>query len=138
MSYKNTFVVVSTDCPVDHHQIPVPKGDKLPGHIIEYDLLTRQPYTLDHEGLIFEVYIRRQGMELPLGKAEKKELWDALFSKGHPCMRASALVKRYGFGAHYDTDGRIAIYPMESKEYKQFIADNTITKVPGMRTSRAK
>ncbi|MBX3102634.1 MAG: hypothetical protein KF690_09015, partial [Bacteroidetes bacterium] len=67
----------------------------------------------------------------------REDLWTSLFSKGHPCMRASALVKRYGYGAHYDAQGRIAIFPMESEAYRQLLQEEKVQKVPGMRTRRA-
>jgi len=34
----------------------------------------------------------------------------ALLSKPHPCLRASMLPKRYGWGVHYDGNGRITLY----------------------------
>jgi hypothetical protein len=70
--------------------------------------------------------------------AHRQELWAELFQKGHPCMRASALTKRYGWGAHYNQHGKIALYPMESEEYQQFVQAPTGIKVLGaMRTKRA-
>ncbi len=62
---------------------------------------------------------------------------DAFHSKGQPCMRASALVKRYGFGAQYDRQGRIAIYGMDSQEYARFCADGRVKKLKGMLGKRA-
>lgn len=60
MSYINTFIKVSEDCPVMQSEIPADKPDKKPAHLIQYELLTQKPYTYDHEGLIYEVYIRQK------------------------------------------------------------------------------
>ena len=137
MSYKNAFVQVSEDCPVSQSEIPVAKNGKKTAHLIQYELLTGQPYTYDHESLIYEVYVRRKEIPEALLKTDKPEIWAELFAKGHPCMRASSLVKRYGFGAHYNEEGKIAIYPMESRTYKAFLKDKTVQLFPGMRSKRA-
>ncbi len=120
MSYQNTFIQVAADCPVLESEVPPVRGAKKPQHVLQYELLTEQPYTFDHESLTFEVYVRHKGLldQLP---QRRDELWHELFLKGHPCMRASSLTKRYGWGAHYDEQGRIAIYPMESEEYQRFV-----------------
>lgn len=137
MSYKNAFVQVSADCPVTHAEIPVAKNGRKTAHLIQYELLTTHPYTYDHENLVYEVFVRRE--EIPAGvlKKDKANIWAELFAKGHPCMRASALIKRYGFGAHYNEAGKIAIYPMESKTYRALLKDKSLQQLPGMRSKRA-
>ncbi len=116
MSYINTFIKVADDCPVDKSEIPVAKKDRKPLHLIQYELLKDNPYTIDHEGLIYESFVQQKEIPADTLKEESEKIKAELFSKGHPCLRASALTKRYGFGAHYDDKGKIAIYPVESKE----------------------
>ena len=135
MSYKETFITIASDCPVDKSEIPVSNRAKKPLHIIQYELLTENPYKFDHQELVFKVYVIKEELEIK-SETERKEIWDKLFSKGHPCLRASALTKRYGFGAHYDKNGKIALYPMESKEYQNFINDKSIKKLAGMKNKR--
>ncbi len=135
MSYKQTFITVAPDCPVDTSELPMSNQTKKPIHIIQYELLTENPYRYDHNELIFEVYLQKEGL-VNKSETKKKELWEKLFSKGHPCLRTSALTKRYGFGAHYDEKGKIAIYPMESKEYQKYVNDPAIKKLAGMRSKR--
>ena len=135
MSYINTFILVSQDCPVSEAEIPLPRGNAKPMHLIQYELLQQHPYTYDHEELIFEVHLRHKEL-MHLAKDERKALWDEMFSKGHPCMRASALVKRYGFGAHYNEKGKIAIYPVESAKYKALAADVNKKHYFGMKSKR--
>nr|WP_281349931.1 DUF6157 family protein [Paenibacillus tengchongensis] len=45
-----------------------------------------------------------------------------MFAKKHPCLRASMLPKRYGWGVHFNGEGRIALYAMESPEYDHYAA----------------
>lgn len=40
----------------------------------------------------------------------------------HPCLRASLLPKRFGWGVHYNTEGKISLYGKESPEYVYFIS----------------
>ena len=51
--------------------------------------------------------------------AEGEAIRAAFFAKPHPCLRASPLPKRYGWGVHYDAHGRIALYAMESEDYRR-------------------
>ncbi|MEM7347729.1 MAG: DUF6157 family protein, partial [Chloroflexota bacterium] len=99
MPYTNTFITVAEDCPLtENSEIPVSNRAKKPMHIIQYELLTENPYKYSHQALIFEVYLEKEGIEIA-SEDERQEIWDQLFAKEHPCLRASALTKRYGFGA---------------------------------------
>ena len=137
MSYQDTFIQVAPDTTATQSEVPPVRGAKKPMHVIQYELLTAQPYTFDHEALVFEVHVRHKELldQLP---DRRDELWHELHQKGHPCMRASALTKRYGWGAHYDDKGRIAIYPMESDAYRDFVeqAGERVTLLDAMRSKR--
>jgi hypothetical protein len=54
-------------------------------------------------------------------------------------MRASALPKKYGWGVHYDSAGRLALFAMESDEYRGFAAGAVrgIKVVAALRSKRA-
>lgn len=121
MTYTNTFIQVAEDCPAAIGIVPTAKGNRIPIHVIQYELLSQNPYTFDHKELIFEVHIRRSGISQEDAQKRRAEIENDLFQKGHPCLRASALTKRYGWGAHYDENGKIALYAMESDRYQQFI-----------------
>lgn len=86
--------------------------------------------------MIYESFVRQKEIPADILKENSDKIKAELFSKGHPCLRASALTKRYAFGAHYNEKGKIAIYPLESKEYQAFIADDTIKIIPAMKTKR--
>ncbi len=53
------------------------------------------------------------------------------FAEGQPCFRSSPLTKRYGWGVHCDSEGRIALVAVGSEAYEALAAD------PGLRTLRA-
>lgn len=139
MNYQETFITIAPDCPVSHSIVPVAKGDAKSIHLIQYEILTKHPYTFTGQGLIFETHVRRLGLSKAEIKARHDEIWNELFSKPHACLRASTLAKKYGWGFHYDHQGRIAIYAMESKEYKQMSRENqkSLKILAAMRSQRA-
>ena len=116
----NTFVLTAPDCPVTAAVVPVAKRASLSVSVVQYELLTARPYQLTLEDLIFETYIRRAGIAKAEANRRAAEIRAELFSKPHACMQASALPKKYGWGVHYDGLGQLALYPMESEEYRQF------------------
>ncbi|MEK5162784.1 DUF6157 family protein [Paenibacillus sp. FSL R5-0527] len=138
MSYKNAFIRVSPDCPVDRAVVPEAGKKGKPIHMIQYELLSQAPYRYNHEELIFEVHIRHKGISEEELRERRQEIWDELFSKPHACMRASALPKKYGWGVHYDEHGKIALYGVDSREYREFCAaqDGRVKLLDGMRSSR--
>jgi hypothetical protein len=121
MSYIGTFIQVSPDCPVEFGVVPDTKKESKPAHIIQYELLSENPYKYTHEELLFEVHVRHKGFSDGEVKNRRDEIWEELFQKKHPCLRACMLPKKYGWGVHYNDEGRIAIYPKESPEYQRFV-----------------
>jgi len=61
---------------------------------------------------------------------------EQFFSKEQPCFRTSPLTKTYGFGIHSDSNGKVALYGMETKEYQQFLADTKIRKLKAMKSNK--
>lgn len=93
MSYKNTFIKVSPDCPVTSSVVPQHKTSYKPIHVIQYELLSRYPYRYTHEQLLFEIHIRHKNIPADELETNRQQIWDALFSKSHACLRASQLPK---------------------------------------------
>ncbi|WP_307477438.1 DUF6157 family protein [Cytobacillus purgationiresistens] len=58
------------------------------------------------------------------------------FLKPKACFRASPLVKKYGWGIHYDSEGKVAIYDVKSDAYNWFLKSNHVTIFKGMRSKR--
>ncbi len=141
MSYTHTFIQVAADCPVTSSIVPVAKGDTKPIHVLQYELLTARPYHYHytHEELLFEVYIHHKAISQAELALHRDELWEVLLQKNHPCLRASLLPKKYGWGVHYDHAGKIAIYPMESADYQAFSqpTGDTPKQLMALRSKRA-
>ncbi|KQL46088.1 hypothetical protein AN963_13915 [Brevibacillus choshinensis] len=119
----DTFVQVAQDCPVTVGVVPTTKKNAKPSiHMIQYELLSASPYHYTLEDLIYEVHIRHK--EIPVEQVEQHgdRIRAELFQKSHPCMRASMLPKKFGWGVHYDSEGKLALYGMETEPYRDYIA----------------
>ena len=136
IGYTNTFIQVAADCPVDKGEIPVAKKQTKPAHVFQFELLTQKPYTYDHEELTYQVHVLQKEIPESVLEVEGEKIREALFSKGHPCMRASSLTKRYGWGAHYNEEGKIAIFPLESEAYERLSTTEEIKNLPAMKSKR--
>jgi uncharacterized protein DUF6157 len=135
----DTFVLLAPDSPTKVAIVPKTKGDKRPIHLIQYELLTARPYELTLEELIFAVHVERAGLAVTEVKRRKAEIWAELFSRSHACMRASALPKKFGWGVHYDSRGKLALFAAESADYRRFASGKVcgVTLVAALRTKRA-
>ncbi|MGL4305409.1 MAG: DUF6157 family protein [Mycobacteriaceae bacterium] len=123
-NYVDTFISISDDCPVTHSEIPPSKNPQTAAEI-QFTLIINSPYILDSDDVLFASHGERRG----LSRAE-------FFTKGQACFRASPLTKRYGWGVHSNSEGRIAIYPMESADYRKFSSDSHLKQLKAMRSSR--
>ena len=137
MDPVNQFIEIAPDSPTDKSIIPQDKGDKRSIATIEYQLLSSKPYAYTLAELKFATHVQHKQIPPAELKARRQQLRDEYFAKPYACMRASPLTKKYGWGAHYDENGRIAIYAVESKEYQRFVNDKTIKKYSAMRSKRA-
>lgn len=132
-NYKNTFIEVAEDCPINISEVPPLKEDKKSVANYQFEILDKNPYKFTSDDVLFQVFAERND----LTKSDFSTEREKFFSKGQPCFRASPLAKRYGYGIHFDENGRIAIYGIETKEYAKFVADASIQKVMAMRTKKA-
>jgi hypothetical protein len=131
------FIEIAPDCELEAAVVPRERNGKPSIATIEYELLACRPYHYTLEELKFATYLRRNEIPPAEAKARHRQLWEACFAKPYACMRASPLTKQYGFGAHYDARGRIALYPVESEAYRRFVADRSLKKYRAMRGKRA-
>lgn len=135
MGYYRTLIAVADDCPVDASVVP--DGAKRTVAAVQYAMRAAEPYRLTQEDVLFLTWVRRRPDFGELGENELAALRDEFFSKSRACLRASPLPKRYGFGLLFDGEGRIALCPMESEEYRRIVAGGEgYTVVKAMRTSR--
>lgn len=124
-NYYDTFIEVSPDCPVKQSAVPPTREPKSVAQI-EYEMLVHHPYKYTSDDVLYAA----NGKNKQVGR-------DEFFSKGQPCMRSSPLTKRYGYGVHSNSEGKIAIVPMESAEYKKLVKDKSLRHLQGMRSKRA-
>jgi hypothetical protein len=135
----NMFIKIAPDSTATKAVIPEARADQKTIQVIQYELLSAQPYSLTLHELIFEVFVRRNQISSTDLELHKTTIWTELFSKNHPCMRASMLPKKYGWGVHYNAAGKIGLHAVESVSYQQLAAfGEGVKKVEfAMRSKRA-
>lgn len=128
-NYVNTFILVSPDSTADAARLP-----EKPGGVaaMQYETLAAAPYALTSDDLIFAVFVERNG----IAEADRPAARAAFFSKGQPCLRSSPLVKSFGWGVHHDEKGRIALYGVDTPEYRALAAREDLARLAGMRSKR--
>ncbi len=129
----NLFIEIAEDCPAQQGQAPPLKGAKKTVANYEFELLQDAPYRYTSDEVIFEVFAQRKGIV----EADREQRRAEFFSKGQPCFRASPLTKKYGWGVHHNAESKIAIYGVDSAEYQQFVADQSLAKKKAMRSKKA-
>ena len=130
-NYINTFIEVAEDSPVLHSQIPPEKKEKTIA-TLQYEKIIKNPYQYSSDDIIFECYAIKN--DIP--DQEREETRKLFFSKGQACLRCSPLAKKYGFGIHHNSEGKVALFPVESEEYQSFLNDSSVIKTKAMRSKR--
>lgn len=130
-NYYNTFIEIADDCPASTSEIPPKKGDKLTIANIQFDLISKNPYKFTSDEILFQVYAQKNTIKKEDMDTEKEKF----FSKGQPCFRSSPLTKRYGWGVHSDSQGRIALIAQGSNDYSKFKNDKNTKILKAMRCS---
>lgn len=130
-NYYNTFIEVAEDTKTAAGTQPPSKAKKTVAEM-QYDLIANHPYRYTSDDVLFLVYAERNDVM----ESEHDQARAQFFSKGQACLRASPLTKTYGFGIHSDSDGKVALYGMETAAYEKFLADSETKKVKAMRSSR--
>jgi hypothetical protein len=139
MNYYQTFIMVAPDNPTSEGIVqPVRKG-AFTKHRIEYELLSNNPYTYTQEDLIYEVHVRHKAISEEELKNQSTQIRNELFQKSQPCLRASMLPKKFGWGLHFDENGKVALYGVESPEYQEFLKNEggKLNMLAAMRSSRS-
>ena len=130
-NYFNTFIEVAEDYPVKSAEVPLQKGDNPSIANIQFDMIAANPYLYNSDDVIFKGYATKNNL---INNIETER--ELFFSKGQACLRCSPLTKRYGWGVHSNSEGKIAIFPMESAEYQQFVKDEKVKNIKAMRSKR--
>lgn len=124
-NYFSTFIEAAEDCPSVVGVVPPDKEPKTAARA-EYEMISENPYRYTSDDVLYTL------KGVPKGVSREE-----FFSKGQPCFRASALTKRYGWGVHCDSDGKMAIYTVDSEEYRRLSKDKSIRHVCAIRSSKA-
>ncbi|MFD2045039.1 DUF6157 family protein [Ornithinibacillus salinisoli] len=132
MSYTNTFITTSEDSPVTSASVPLPRNHKPTIASIEYDLIRNNPYKYSQEDVQFNTYV----IKYQIDAKNVDELREQFFNKPKACFRASPLVKKYGWGIHYNAEGKVALYDVKSEHYNYLLKAADITNLKGMRSKR--
>jgi hypothetical protein len=130
---SETFIEVAEDCPAVHAEIPPARGERPAKAAIEYELIAGEPYGLTEEDVAFRTRVAMRDIPEADWPAERERI----LSQDKPRLRVSALAKRYGWGIHIDSQGRVALVAVESAEYQRLAADPTLSHVRAFRTKRA-
>jgi uncharacterized protein DUF6157 len=133
MNYVDTFIEIADYCPAQTVSVPASKGGKKTIPVLQYEMIANHPYKYTQEDVLFETYAEYNEIPLANWPMERHKF----FSKGQPCLRSSSLGKRYGWGIHSDTNGKVTLYAMESEYYQRFAGDPTLKHLKAMRSKRA-
>jgi Family of unknown function (DUF6157) len=131
-NYANTFIVIAEDTVAEHGVAPPEKTEDPSIASRTWRMILEHPYRCTSDDVIFTVWADRKGIPADERDAARRQF----FSKGQPCLRASDLGKKYGWGIHHDAEGRVAVYGVESDEYRALTDRSDITVVNAMRSSR--
>lgn len=140
MNYVGAFIAVADDCPAREGLVPPTKpGRKRTVAAIQHAMLAGAPYRYTQEDVLFQTYAEGQGLSPEELAARGAALREEFFATPRACLRASPLPKRYGWGLHFDGEGRVALYPVDSAAYRAFIAGERgeLKVLKAMRSSRA-
>lgn len=136
VDYVNTFILVADDTSASHGAAPPIREPNPSIPARQFAIIYAHPYRYTSGDVIFEVYADRTGIPQSRRKAAREEY----FSKGRPCLRASDLGKKYGWGIRCDGQGQLALIGMETPEYSAFVeratANADLTIVKAMRSRR--
>ena len=131
-NYRDTFIQVAVDCPVDRAQMPPLDPTKPSVAVLQFELLASQPYHFTSDELLFAVHAQRAG--IPDDQLERER--EQLFAKPQACLRSSPLSKRYGWGTHHDEHCRISLVGLGSQEYDRLATDTSLTQKRALRSAK--
>ena len=129
-NYRETLILPSPDCTATTASVPRKVGSVA---AMQHERLSGAPYALTSDDLLFDVYAARNDID-PDHRDEARE---AFFSKGQACLRASPLVKSFGWALHHDAQGRVALVDPQGETFAALAARDDVTKLMGMRSKRA-
>lgn len=132
----NTFIRVAEDCPARAGEEPPLRGGNPTAASLQFEMIAKAPYKYTSDDVVFATSAPGRQLDATAGKKERSLARAEFFSKGQPCLRASGLGKRFGWGIHADNEGRVALYAIDSARYKALARDPKLAQTRAMRTKR--
>lgn len=131
-NYFDTFIQIAEDCPTDKAEIPPLKSNTKSVANLQFEMVNKNPYKFTSDDVLFHVFaLRKELLEEEMAEARKE-----FFSKGQACFRASPLTKRYAWGLHSNSEGKIALVPAGTDDYEILLNDPNIRKYKAMKSKR--
>lgn len=131
-NYINMLIAIADDSTATAGTRPPEKEGNPSIAFRTWQAIAGHPYEYTSDEVIFGVWADRQGIT----EAERTAAREQFFSKGQPCLRASDLGKKYGWGIHSDAEGRVALVGVESVQYQALLDDPSVKVVKAMRSKR--
>ena len=133
---RNAFIGVAEDCPASSGQVPTERSGKPTVAALQYAMIKNNPYKYTSDDVVFATSAAGRALDAGAKQAERQEARKQFFSRGQACLRASPLGKTFGWGVHSDAHGRVAIFAVDSPQYRRLAADPGLKQVKAMRSKR--
>lgn len=137
MGYVNTFIAVAEDCRAATGEVPPERAGRATVAAIQYAMLVAAPGRWTQEDVQLASSLEVRGRD-DLSKEELERLRQDYFARPRACLRASPLPKTFGWGLHYDAEGRITLHAVDSEEYARRSSDPALNQLRAMRSSRTR
>lgn len=131
-NYRQTFILIAEDCAVSKGVVPQERKGQLTVAGLQYKLLHSAPYEFTSDEALFRVYAIRQQIKEKDWDVEK----EVFFSKPQACFRASPLPKKFGWGIHFNEEGKMALIGKETLRYQALAKSKDLKIEKAMRTKR--
>lgn len=131
-NYFDTFIEIAEDCPIAKAEVPPLKNDAKSVANLQFEMINKNPYKFTSDDVLFQVFAeRKELLEEEILEARKE-----FFSKGQACFRASPLTKRYAWGIHSNSEGKIALIAAGTEAYENLRNDPNLKKYKAMKSKR--
>jgi uncharacterized protein DUF6157 len=116
------IVLVAEDSPAAAATPPPDGRSGLTVAQVQYEMLSAEPFRWTEDDVLFESWWRRQDAAATASDADKERARAEYLARPRPCLRASPLPQRYGWGLVFDEHERVALCPVESPDYRSLAA----------------
>jgi Family of unknown function (DUF6157) len=135
VGYTDTFIQVAEDCRATTGEAPPERGSGPTVAGVQHAMLAGEPGRWMQEDVLIASAPGVRG-RTDIAPDELERLKAEYFAEPRACLRASPLGKTYGWGLHYDAEGRITLHAVGSESYQRLAADPSLTQLRAMRSKR--